>query len=152
MDKLKKSAVAKTAAAIVLAVSILVVVVSGFVVVMAFSYGNSRQTQADAVYDEYMGKLVEESASSVQTYYQEYLQEIHDEKETGENHVIRYYEDYFDEENSNFFFGSCRTMQRNIRDLQIMNRRGISFMPCCHSRRRYLPERRRFVASSLCRI
>lgn len=104
MDKLKKSAVAKTAAAIVLAVSILVVVVSGFVVVMAFSYGNSRQTQADAVYDEYMGKLVEESASSVQTYYQEYLQEIHDEKETGENHVIRYYEDYFDEENSNFFF------------------------------------------------
>ena len=52
MDKLKKSAVAKTAAAIVLAVSILVVVVSGFVVVMAFSYGNSRQTQADAVYDE----------------------------------------------------------------------------------------------------
>lgn len=104
MDKLKKSAVAKTAAAIVLAVSILTVVVSGFVVVMAFSYGNSRQTQADAVYDEYMSQLVEESASSVQTYYQEYLQEIQDTEATGENHVIRYYEDFFDEKNSNFFF------------------------------------------------
>ena len=101
MDKLKKSAVAKVVAAILLSVSILATVVSGVVVSMAFSYGTTRRVQGEAIYDEFMSRMVDDSASRARDYYQAYLQS---EAEGQENHTVWYYEDYFAEENSNFFF------------------------------------------------
>ena len=100
MDKLKKSAVAKVVAAILLSVSILATVVSGVVVSMAFSYGTTRRVQGEAIYDEFMSRMVDDSASRARDYYQAYLQEA----EGQENHTVWYYKDYFAEENSNFFF------------------------------------------------
>lgn len=101
MEKLKKNAVAKVVAAILLSVSILATVVSGVVVSMAISYGDSRRMQAEAIYDDYMSRLVDDSASRAREYYQAYLQS---EAEEQENHTVRYYKDLFDEKNSNFFF------------------------------------------------
>ncbi len=101
MEKLKKNAVAKVVAAILLSVSILATVVSGVVVSMAFSYGTTRRVQGEAIYDEFMSRMVDDSASRARDYYQAYLQS---ESEAQENHTVRYYKDYFAEENSNFFF------------------------------------------------
>ena len=101
MEKLKKSAVAKVVAAILLSVSILATVVSGVVVSMAFSYGTTRRVQGEAIYDEFMSRMVDDSASRARDYYQAYLQ---GEAEGQENHTVWYYKDYFAEENSNFFF------------------------------------------------
>lgn len=101
MDKLKKSAVAKVVAAILLSVSILATVVSGVVVSMALSYGTTSRMQGEAIYDEFMGRMAEDSASRASDYYQAYLQS---EAEGQESHTVRYYKDYFAEENSNFFF------------------------------------------------
>ena len=101
MDKLKKSAVAKVVAAILLSVSILATVVSGVVVSMALSYGTTHRMQGEAIYDEVLSRMVDDSASRARDYYQAYLQS---EAEGQENHTVWYYEDYFAEENSNFFF------------------------------------------------
>lgn len=101
MDKLKKSAVAKVVAAILLSVSLFMAVVSGCVVVAAISYGDSRQMQAEAIYDGYMGNLVDNSSYQVDEYYKAYVESQDD---TQENHTIRYYKDYFNEKNSNFYF------------------------------------------------
>ncbi len=101
MEKLKKNAVAKVVAAILLSVSILATVVSGVVVSMALSYGTTRRVQGEAIYDEFMSRMVDDSASRARDYYQAYLQS---ESEAQENHTVRYYKDYFAEENSNFFF------------------------------------------------
>lgn len=101
MEKLKKSAVAKVVAAILLSVSILATVVSGVVVSMALSYGTTRRMQGEAIYDEVLSRMVDDSASRARDYYQAYLQS---EAEGQENHTVWYYEDYFAEENSNFFF------------------------------------------------
>ena len=101
MEKLKKSAVAKVVAAILLSVSILATVVSGVVVSMAFSYGTTRRVQGEAIYDEFMSRMVDDSASRARDYYQAYLQS---EAEGQESHTVWYYKDYFAEENSNFFF------------------------------------------------
>ncbi len=101
MEKLKKNAVAKVVAAILLSVSILATVVSGVVVSMALSYGTTHRVQGEAIYDEFMSWMVDDSASRARDYYQAYLQS---ESEAQENHTVRYYKDYFAEENSNFFF------------------------------------------------
>lgn len=101
MEKLKKNAVAKVVAAILFSVSILATVVSGVVVSMALSYGTTRRVQGEAIYDEFMSRMVDDSASRARDYYQAYLQS---ESEAQENHTVRYYKDYFAEENSNFFF------------------------------------------------
>ena len=101
MEKLKKSAVAKVVAAILLSVSILATVVSGVVVSMALSYGTTHRMQGEAIYDEVLSRMVDDSASRARDYYQAYLQS---EAEGQENHTVWYYEDYFAEENSNFFF------------------------------------------------
>lgn len=101
MERLKKNAVAKVVAAILLSVSILAAVVSGVVVSMALSYGTTRRVQGEAIYDEFMSRMVDDSASRARDYYQAYLQS---ESEAQENHTVRYYKDYFAEENSNFFF------------------------------------------------
>ena len=101
MEKLKKNAVAKVIAAILLSVSILATVVSGVVVSVALSYGTTRRMQGEAIYDEFMGRMVDDSASRARDYYQAYLQS---ESDAQENHTVRYYKDYFAEENSNFFF------------------------------------------------
>lgn len=101
MEKLKKSAVAKVVAAILLSVSILATVVSGVVVSMALSYGTTRRVQGEAIYDEFLSRMVDDSASRARDYYQAYLQ---GEAEGQENHTVWYYKDYFAEENSNFFF------------------------------------------------
>lgn len=101
MEKLKKNAVAKVVVAILFSVSILVAVVSGVVVSMALSYGTTRRVQGEAIYDEFMSRMVDDSASRARDYYQAYLQS---ESEAQENHTVRYYKDYFAEENSNFFF------------------------------------------------
>ncbi len=101
MEKLKKSAVAKVVAAILLSVSILATVVSGVVVSMALSYGTTRRMQGEAIYDEVLSRMVDDSASRARDYYQAYLQS---EAEGQESHTVWYYEDYFAEENSNFFF------------------------------------------------
>lgn len=101
MEKLKKSAVAKVVAAILLSVSLFMAVVSGCVVVAAISYGDSRQMQAEAIYDGYMGNLVDNSSYQVDEYYKAYVESQDD---TQENHTIRYYKDYFNEKNSNFYF------------------------------------------------
>lgn len=101
MENFKKNAVAKVVAAILLSVSILATVVSGVVVSMALSYGTTRRMQGEAIYDEFMGRMVEDSASRASDYYQAYLQS---EAEGQESHTVRYYKDYFAEENSNFFF------------------------------------------------
>lgn len=101
MEKLKKSAVAKVVAAILFSVSILATVVSGVVVSMALSYGTTHRMQGEAIYDEVLSRMVDDSASQARDYYQAYLQS---EAEGQENHTVWYYEDYFAEENSNFFF------------------------------------------------
>ena len=101
MEKLKKSAVAKVVAAILFSVSILATVVSGVVVSMALSYGTTHRMQGEAIYDEVLSRMVDDSASRARDYYQAYLQS---EAEGQENHTVWYYEDYFAEENSNFFF------------------------------------------------
>lgn len=101
MNKLKKNAVAKTVAAILLSVSLFMAVVSGCVVAAAISYGDSRQMQAEAIYDGYMGNLVDNSSYQVDEYYKAYVESQDD---TQENHTIRYYKDYFNEKNSNFYF------------------------------------------------
>ena len=101
MEKLKKNAVAKVVAAILLSVSILAAVVSGVVVSTALSYGTTRRMQGEAIYDEFLGRMVDDSASRASDYYQAYLQS---EADAQENHTVRYYKDYFAEENSNFFF------------------------------------------------
>ena len=101
MEKLKKSAVAKVVAAILFSVSILATVVSGVVVSMALSYGTTHRIQGEAIYDEVLSRMVDDSASRARDYYQAYLQS---EAEGQENHTVWYYEDYFAEENSNFFF------------------------------------------------
>ena len=101
MDKLKKSAVAKVVAAILLSVSLFMAAVSSCVVVAAISYGGSSQMQAEAIYDGYMGNLVDNSSYQVDEYYKAYVESQDD---TQENHTIRYYKDYFNEKNSNFYF------------------------------------------------
>lgn len=101
MEKLKKSAVAKVVAAILFSVSILATVVSGVVVSMALSYGTTHRMQGEAIYDEVLSRMVDDSASRARDYYQAYLQS---EAEGQENQTVWYYEDYFAEENSNFFF------------------------------------------------
>ena len=72
MDKLKKSAVAKVVAAILLSVSLFMAAVSSCVVVAAISYGGSSQMQAEAIYDGYMGNLVDNSSYQVDEYYKAY--------------------------------------------------------------------------------
>ena len=74
MDKLKKSAVAKVVAAILLSVSLFMAAVSSCVVVAAISYGGSSQMQAEAIYDGYMGNLVDNSSYQVDEYYKAYVE------------------------------------------------------------------------------
>ena len=57
--------------------------------------------QAEAIYDGYMGNLVDNSSYQVDEYYKAYVESQDD---TQENHTIRYYKDYFNEKNSNFYF------------------------------------------------
>lgn len=90
MEKLKKSAVAKVVAAILLSVSLFMAAVSSCVVVAAISYGGSSQMQAEAIYDGYMGNLVDNSSYQVDEYYKAYVESQDD---TQENHTIRYYKD-----------------------------------------------------------
>ena len=87
MEKLKKSAVAKVVAAILLSVSLFMAAVSSCVVVAAISYGGSSQMQAEAIYDGYMGNLVDNSSYQVDEYYKAYVESQDD---TQENHTIRY--------------------------------------------------------------
>ena len=88
-------------AAILLSVSLFMAAVSSCVVVAAISYGGSSQMQAEAIYDGYMGNLVDNSSYQVDEYYKAYVESQDD---TQENHTIRYYKDYFNEKNSNFYF------------------------------------------------
>ena len=81
MDKLKKSAVAKVVAAILLSVSLFMAAVSSCVVVAAISYGGSSQMQAEAIYDGYMGNLVDNSSYQVDEYYKAYVESQDDTQE-----------------------------------------------------------------------
>lgn len=136
-------------AAILLSVSILATVVSGVVVSMAFSYGTTRRVQGEAIYDEFMSRMVDDSASRARDYYQAYLQ---GEAEGQENHTVWYYKDYLQRKTVTSSSRSCRRIQRNIQHLKIMSRRIISSMKCCHSRHNCLKDQPASVINYRCRI
>ena len=125
MDKLKKSAVAKVVAAILLSVSLFMAAVSSCVVVAAISYGGSSQMQAEAIYDGYMRNLVDNSSYQVDEYYKAYVESQDD---TQENHTIRYYRIISMRKTAISTSRSYRMMQRSIQPCRIIRQKSISIM------------------------
>ena len=125
MEKLKKSAVAKVVAAILLSVSLFMAAVSSCVVVAAISYGGSSQMQAEAIYDGYMGNLVDNSSYQVDEYYKAYVESQDD---TQENHTIRYIRIISMRKTAISTSRSYRMMQRSIQPCRIIRQKSISIM------------------------
>ena len=118
MEKLKKSAVAKVVAAILLSVSLFMAAVSSCVVVAAISYGGSSQMQAEAIYDGYMGNLVDNSSYQVDEYYKAYVEIIR----YGIIRIISMRKTAISTSRS------YRMMQRSIQPCRIIRQKSISIM------------------------
>lgn len=125
MDKLKKSAVAKVVAAILLSVSLFMAAVSSCVVVAAISYGGSSQMQAEAIYDGYMGNLVDNSSYQVDEYYKAYV-----EVRMIRRRIIRYgiIRIISMRKTAISTSRSYRMMQRSIQPCRITRQKSISIM------------------------
>ena len=125
MDKLKKSAVAKVVAAILLSVSLFMAAVSSCVVVAAISYGGSSQMQAEAIYDGYMGNLVDNSSYQVDEYYKAYVESQDDTQGIIRYGIIRIISM---RKTAISTSRSYRMMQRSIQPCRIIRQKSISIM------------------------
>ena len=125
MDKLKKSAVAKVVAAILLSVSLFMAAVSSCVVVAAISYGGSSQMQAEAIYDGYMGNLVDNSSYQVDEYYKAYVKVRMIRRRIIRYGIIRIISM---RKTAISTSRSYRMMQRSIQPCRIIRQKSISIM------------------------
>lgn len=98
---MRESKILKAVAAIVLSLSIFVSILSGIAMLEIYKQRGWDANNAQGLYDSYMERLVQEKEEVALQYYKAVLEY---EQGLDMEHTLNYYESFFSEKNSNFYF------------------------------------------------